>query len=135
MVSDPGSASEAAASVVPPSESRCDRGKQAEWGMSCVNTSQNERVPMLLDLVAQISRATRPQEVLESFARGMQALGGDDRYIAVSTRDMPDGMYRVTRKMLSPDALGLFEIEDPWKNPEKAPSVSGGFLSEDSAGG
>ena len=45
-------------------------------GMACVDTSANPRIPILMEMVGALSRATSPQQVLKEFSAGIQQLHG-----------------------------------------------------------
>lgn len=96
--------------------------------MFCVDTSSSKRLPVLMEMIAGISRATEPNEVYRRFARGIQELQGPHGYISLSTRGLHPGDYKITRELLDgsiPDESG-----DPWRDWNRLPTRSGGFLGE-----
>lgn len=96
--------------------------------MFCVDTSSNRRLPILMEMIAGISRATEPNEVYRRFARGIRELQGPDGYIAISTRGLKPGEYKITREMI--DGRAPEETGDPWRHWDRLPVHRGGFLGE-----
>ncbi|MEM6334657.1 MAG: GAF domain-containing SpoIIE family protein phosphatase [Planctomycetota bacterium] len=92
-----------------------------------------ERISRLLDLVSDVSRARRPQDVIHAYAKHSGKLNPQDGYISLSTRDLPDGHYRVTRFIDDGDVERLAEA-DPWNAPPIEPA-SQGFLADAIADG
>ena len=62
-----------------------------------LDTSGNTQIPILMDMVAALSRAEYPQEVLKVFAEGMTKLYGPRGYVSLSTRGLEPGEYKITR--------------------------------------
>ena len=89
---------------------------QTTSGMVTVNTSENTRIPILMDMVGALSRATSPQEVLKEFSVGIQQLQERDAYISLSTRELSDGEYRITRMILDEDMALHLTNADPWRD-------------------
>lgn len=96
--------------------------------MYCVDTSTNRRLPILMEMIAGISRAAEPNEVYRRFARGVRALQATDGYLAISTRGLQPGEYKITRELL--DGRGPEESGDPWRDWNRLPVYRGGFLGE-----
>ncbi|MCA9296985.1 MAG: SpoIIE family protein phosphatase, partial [Phycisphaerales bacterium] len=96
-------------------------------GMHCVDTSRNPKIPLLMELVADLSRATEPREVLRTFSRGIRKITGPVGYISLSTRDLPAGHYRITRQLLDPRTEHI-DIADTWSTMHEITLHSGGFL-------
>ncbi|MFO0873092.1 MAG: PP2C family protein-serine/threonine phosphatase [Phycisphaerales bacterium] len=94
-----------------------------------VDLSPSMRVPVLMGLVEQLSRATEPTEVQRVFARGIRQLNPVDGFISVSCRGLAAGTYKITRMSLDPDAL-VNNWGDPWRNFASMPTHTGGLIGE-----
>lgn len=103
-------------------------------GMTHVDTSSNPRLPILMDMVAAISRATEPQEVLRGFSIGMQRLDPPQGYVSLSTRNLPAGHYRITR-LITDDFADEMARTDPWHEGATLPVHDRGFFHEIVRGG
>jgi hypothetical protein len=53
----------------------------------------------LIQFLKELSLATDPTQVMESFARHYWSLRPADYMISLSTKDLPHGLYRVTRQI------------------------------------
>src|SRR5262245_21441854 len=62
-----------------------------------IDVGTNTRIPILMEMVSAIGRATEPSEVVNAFIGSMRAAYGPRAYITASTRDLPPGEYRLTR--------------------------------------
>src|SRR4051812_21963419 len=98
-------------------------------GMQCLDTTSSSRIPVLMELVGALSRATDPREVQFVFGQGFTQLYGVRGYISLSTRNLPPGQYRVTRMLLK-DADQLIRNTDPWSVISTLPVHRGGILGE-----
>lgn len=87
------------------------------------------RVPVLMGLVEQLSRATEPTDVQRIFARGIRQLNPIDGFVSVSCRGLAAGTYKITRMSLDPDAL-LNNWGNPWRDFASMPLHSGGLIGE-----
>lgn len=87
----------------------------------------------LLELVSDVSQASRPQDVIHAYAKHSRNLNPQDGYISLSTRDLPAGHYRVTRFIDDGDVDRLAEA-DPW-NAAPVEPAAGGFLGQAIADG
>lgn len=97
--------------------------------MQCLDTSGNERVTTIMELVAALSRAEEPSEVQRIFSRGMVKLNGPRGYVALSTRGLKPGQYRITH-MLSDEAGRSIEAAEPRTTRHEIPVHTGGFFGE-----
>ncbi len=97
-------------------------------GMSCVDTSHDERIPVLMEMVESLSRATDPASVLRAFAWGLEELYGHRSFVSLSTRGLGLGEYKITRMVLDNEKEGF--DTDPWSNSDQMPVHQGGFLAE-----
>jgi len=94
-----------------------------------LDLSRSERIPILMETVGAISRATEPQQVQRTFAAGIRRLSPVDGYISLSVRGMSPGQYKITRMTIGPDALSR-EWGDPWEAFDRLPTYAGGVLGE-----
>jgi len=113
----------------PPTQMQSEQttGADLRAGMACVDTSGNPRIPVLMQMVGAISRASDPKQVLREFASGLRKLQTVEAYISLSTRDLPPGQYRITRMLLDPDADSIDDV-DPWSGRDAMTVHSGGLL-------
>lgn len=98
-------------------------------GMLCVDTSGNPRIPMLMEMVAALSRASDPKEVLRIYSQKIEDLFGLRGYISISTRGLKPGQYKITRFIHLEESSQLAEA-DPWINWGNLPIHTGGFFGE-----
>ena len=98
--------------------------------MSCVDTSGNKRIPILMEMVGAISRATEPNEVLRVFGEGIRKLEGSRGYISLSTRGLKPGEYKITRLLKGDDQMMDLSEANPWAEWDGIPVQRGGFLAE-----
>lgn len=96
--------------------------------MHCVDTSDSENLPLLMEMIGAISRADDAQEVYRRFARGMRRLSGPIGYVSLSTRGLGPGEYKITRTVQSEREIDT--SPDPWKNWDAMPVHRGGILGE-----
>jgi sigma-B regulation protein RsbU (phosphoserine phosphatase) len=94
-----------------------------------VDTAANPRVPILMQMVTDLSRAHDPKEVLGIFAKGMVRLSGPRAYISLSTRGLAPGEYKITRMITDGDPTQMADA-DPWRDWNSMPVHRGGFLGE-----
>jgi phosphoserine phosphatase RsbU/P len=83
-----------------------------------------------VEMLRELSIADTPYRVLNSFARGYWPLRPIDYMISLSTRDLPEGQYRITRSI---DVAGVLagSAEMPTAQPrrrDEIPVHSGGFI-------
>jgi phosphoserine phosphatase RsbU/P len=97
--------------------------------MHCLDTSGNERLATIMEIVAALSRAEDPREVLRIFAQGMVKLNGPRGYVSLSTRGLKPGQYRITR-LLSNEGDETIDSFDPWSTQNEMPIHTGGFFGE-----
>ncbi len=95
--------------------------------MRILDNSTSKRLPVYLDMVRELSRATQPQEVIRAYAEGTARLDGEDGYISLSCRGLEPGEYRITRMLLGNVALDQFLV-DTWSRPAAYEVHRGGLL-------
>lgn len=92
-----------------------------------LDTSPSKRLPILMEMVAALSRAHDPNEVLQEFARGMSRIFGPQGYVSLSTRGLAPGEYKITRMVLDNLPENITRV-DPWNEWERLPLCRGGFF-------
>jgi sigma-B regulation protein RsbU (phosphoserine phosphatase) len=102
---------------------------QHRAGMACLDTSGSTRLPILMEMVGSLSRATEPNEVVRTFSKGLRKLNGPWGYVSLSTRGLEPGHYRITR-LINDDEIAHIDEGDPWRNMNELPVHSGGFFGE-----
>lgn len=100
--------------------------------MKVVDTRQEVRLAILVEMLEEVSRATEPEEAVQAYARRIGKLRPVDGVLSVSTRNLPEGFYKITRRVLpdGPDGELVHRIVNPWKNWNRLPLLSGGFIGE-----
>jgi sigma-B regulation protein RsbU (phosphoserine phosphatase) len=97
--------------------------------VSLLDLSRSERIPILLELVHQLSSAATPQDVLSIFSSGLQQLDAPAGYISLSTRGLAPGQYKVTR-FLTDEGFSALGDSDTWGTRRDIPIQSGGILGD-----
>ncbi|GAG16508.1 unnamed protein product, partial [marine sediment metagenome] len=98
-------------------------------GRACLDTSRSERLPILMEMVGALSRASKPAEVLRAFAMEFRKLYGPQGYISISTRGLKPGEYKITRLLQDHESHRIGDA-DPWGEWASLPVHRGGFLGE-----
>lgn len=96
-------------------------------GAACLDTSGNPRIPLLMQLVGDLSRAVEPNEVLSVFASGLLKLHGPRGYVSLSTRGLQPGEYRITRMLREADPVSMI-ASDTWSQADVLPVHRGGIF-------
>ncbi len=102
-----------------------------------IDLSADSRIRQLLAMCRALSTATTPLEALGAFARWYWPLRPIDHTLSLSTRDLPEGQYRITRDIRVSEILaGRQELApmEPWRHREAIPVSSGGILGRWIAG-
>lgn len=104
-------------------------GREVNIGMRTVDLSGNSRIPILMETMGAVSRATDPEQVIDLFSQGMIRLNGKRGLLAINTRDLAPGQYRITRLMHDD---GTYEIDSKtaWSEANGAPIREGGFFGQ-----
>jgi len=89
---------------------------------------QSARIPRLLELVASLSTATTPQEVLGRYSRYDDEMESRDGFVSISTAGLEPGEYRVTR-MVFGHISETMSTADPWSKRD-IPVHRGGFIGD-----
>ncbi len=91
------------------------------------------RLAILLEMLEDVSRATDPEQAVRAYATRIGKLRPVDAVLAVSVRNMPEGMYKITRRILAdPSTIGQGPggMLNPWKDWAMLPGHRGGFIGE-----
>ncbi len=86
-----------------------------------------------MEMLEEVSRASDPQEAVEVFSRRMWRLRPIDRLVTVSVRGLPKGEYKITRQYrrdVNGDRVNLTPDVNPWRDWDRLPSYTGGFIGE-----
>ncbi len=92
-------------------------------------TANDGRVREIRDLLMKVSGLTDPQEVQREFGRTLRSVNRVDGYLAFSRRHLPEGSYKITRRMLAPDEVGHSRV-NPWEVWNQLPTHTGGWFGE-----
>jgi sigma-B regulation protein RsbU (phosphoserine phosphatase) len=85
-----------------------------------------------MDAVVAISKTERPEDVNRHLAERFQRLFMYDAFLSLSCRGLAPGQYKITRK-LGPENMNDPEAArraNPWRDWDKLPTHTGGFLGE-----
>ncbi len=91
--------------------------------------ADNQRLPILLRLVSDLSKADDPTDVLRAFGQGWTELNGEMGYISLSCRGLEPGEYRITQALLH-DELAKNGREIEWQPSHDLPIHTGGLLGQ-----
>ena len=93
---------------------------------SLVNVSGDweQRLAHVVDTMRDMSRQTDPQEMVRAYARRMRGLYTDERFLALSRRDLAPPKYRITRSSTWQEQI------NPWKEKHRLPLLESGLLGE-----
>ncbi len=113
--------------LVDPSQSAGNSRDGFPPGAVRLDTSGSKSLPILMEMVAALSRAEDPNAVLSAFADGFARLYGPQGYVSLSTRGLAPGEYKVTR-LIADDVPAKMTTADPWSEWTRLPTHRGGFL-------
>ena len=94
----------------------------------------DDRESVLVDMLRGLSCAADPARALEVMSTGINSLYGRGGFVSLSTRGLPAGSFRITRRLLDPCTASL-DVGDVWASPVEPPAASGGLLGSVVAGG
>ncbi len=98
-------------------------------GMRTIDISGNSRIPILMETMGAVSRATDPEQVIDLFSQGMIRLNGRRGLMAINTRDLQPGQYRITR-LVHDDGTHEIESKTAWSDGNGMPVREGGFFGQ-----
>ena len=96
--------------------------------MRLLDTSSNEHIAVLVDMVRKLSDVTDHRDVLRIFSEGMRQIQAPRSMVSVSTRNLPENSYKITRVLHAEDLGQALEKADPWGDWEQLPVHSGGLI-------
>ena len=108
------------------SASKTASGVDLLTGLNLVDLSGSDRIPIVMEMVAALSRATDAHAVLREFADGFTRLYGPRGYVSLSTRGLEHGQYKVTRVVK--DDLKQMAAANPWRDWSQLPVHREGIL-------
>ncbi len=97
--------------------------------MKQLDLTNNPRLDSITQLLHTVSGLTDPQQVQVEFGRRLTEISRVDGYISASIRGLPEGQYKITRKMLGQTQIATNPV-DPWKVWDTIPAHTGGFFGE-----
>ena len=83
-----------------------------------------KRLPLIVDLMRDMSRQTDPQEMVRSYAEKVRHLLPSDARISLSRRGLTAPKYRITR------STAWQEDINPWEEKARLPLFEGGLLAK-----
>jgi phosphoserine phosphatase RsbU/P len=122
------SISDTASLVIDPLATRQLASVAPAPGMQVLNLARSEKIPVLMELVGAVSRATDPLDVQRAFRRGFRKIYRADGYVSLSTRGLEPGQYKITR--LVTDFAQEDDSHNPWAEFARMPVHQGGVLGE-----
>ena len=99
------------------------------WSSSRVDLSQAARLKTLVQDLSDLSRLERPEDVAPLLRRSSMMSVAVDGVIALSTRDLDPGCYRITRLAVE-DLKDLARPVDTWSRREEIPIHQGGLIGD-----
>lgn len=106
-----------------------DRADALWDAMGAVRVEQNPNIGVFLDMVRRISLAQQPQQVMQAFSNAMRQAFGDSALVTVTCRGLKPGQYKVTRQ-IDYDDVNRVPTDDPWRQRDHLPTVSGGLIGQ-----
>ena len=105
------------------------RGELPSPAVDVIDTRQNVRLAILLEMLEDVSRAVEPEDAVRAYGDRIGKLRPLDALLGISQRNVPEGMYKITRRVLSSDGgVPRHEIRDPWRNWDSIEAHTGGFI-------
>lgn len=101
-----------------------------------VDLSINPKIAALTEVLREVSSVKDPAAMLKAFGPWVGQRFPRDAFVSVSTRDLPEGKYKITRSI----TLGNKSIPqqspsgNPWRDWEQLPTYEGGLIGEIIAG-
>src|SRR5437764_14785837 len=85
-------------------------------------SSWQERMAFIVETMREMSRQTDPQAMVRAYGRRIRQLLPVDRRISLSRRDLEPPYYRITGNTAWKEEI------NPWKEKDRLPLLSSGFL-------
>ncbi|MDB5294676.1 MAG: hypothetical protein JWO31_659, partial [Phycisphaerales bacterium] len=83
-----------------------------------------ERLAFFVDMMRDLSRQTKPQDMVRTYGKRMRQVMPSDASVSLSRRGLEAPWFRITRSNKFQDPV------DPWKQQDKLPLLSGGLLAD-----
>lgn len=83
-----------------------------------------ERMARIVATVREMSQLTDPQDMVRAYGRRMREIMPVDGFLALSRRDLPPPLYRITRSSLWTEDI------NPWNQKDRLPVLDRGLLGE-----
>ncbi|MBX3385705.1 MAG: SpoIIE family protein phosphatase [Phycisphaeraceae bacterium] len=97
-----------------------------------IDTSNSPGLAVLIDMLSEVSRAESPNDAVAAFASRYWKFRHIDLLFAASTRNLPEGQYKITRRFrVVPGPNGPVQQRDegnPWRDWNSIPTHEGGFI-------
>lgn len=108
------------------------RGVPLPSPVQTIDTHQSVRLAILMEMLEDVSRATEPEQAVQAYSRRIGKLRPVDAVLSISVRNLPEGQYKITRRIVgvTPDGSLRHEIANPWRNWNALPTHTGGFIGE-----
>ncbi len=87
-------------------------------------TDWQASLEFVMETMQEVSRHTRPAEMVRAYGRRMQDIFPSDRFIALSRRGLRNGEFLITRDSERAEKI------DPWQQRHRLPRLTGGLLSD-----
>lgn len=104
-----------------------------------VDTSNSDTIALLMEMLAEVSKAKTPNDAVAAFASRFWKFRRIDLLLAASIRNLPEGQYKITRRsrvVLGPNGYEQkLDKGNPWRDWDSIPAHTGGFIGEVIAGG
>lgn len=109
-------------------------GVQREFGgpVRQIDLLNDDRIKLVMEMITLMSKASRPTDVFEIFGPRTWRLRPIDYFASISVRNLPEGQYKITRR-LDIDRLRAGDISDtkeqnPWANWGQISAHTGGII-------
>ena len=83
-----------------------------------------ERLTGIVEAMREMSLQTDPVQMVQAYGSRVRAWMPADRWLSLSRRGLQSPEYRITRSSCWTETI------DPWKEKERLPLYSGGFLAD-----
>ncbi len=110
-----------------------------------LDLSDNPRIKVIEELLVEASRAREPTDVFKVFGPRMWKIRPIEYFISLSTRNLPEGQYKITRRYDVKEMQAAAERNDgtlpanvnadPWKTFQQLPAYRDGVLGAAIANG
>ena len=97
-------------------------------------TDPKARLALVRELLVDVSKAREPEDIQLAFRR-MWQLNPVDLYVSASVRGLPDGQYKITRRIdtrelaqSADDGAEIYSRVNPWRDWNTLPPYRGGLI-------